>query len=232
MFWDYTALWHDCCPASSHTWIWITVEKEFYKCCWSIDVKWITVCTFRLNRSFIIAWQCKNITSGDAKRLRDHAQDQRPRRPNIATFSKKDHWRRLWLFAKFFTCFGYWRCSTSTASLSILDFGPIFSPVNRLAKGSHKIVGSLQCVHERLRLRVKEERRGRDSQGVMSSSMYKPQEPDPVVDTKFRVFVTSFFSILTRYSKKLIVSNLTSMKHRGLYEIRDLYARGEIKVSV
>ncbi|KAK6737038.1 hypothetical protein RB195_019623 [Necator americanus] len=63
--------------------------------------------------------------------------------------------------------------------------------------------------------------------------MYKPPEPNPTVDNKFRVFATSVYSVLKRFSKKKRVNfNLSVAQRRGIREIRNLITAGEIKVSV
>ncbi|KAK6744055.1 hypothetical protein RB195_011011 [Necator americanus] len=62
--------------------------------------------------------------------------------------------------------------------------------------------------------------------------MYKPPEPNPTVDNKFRVFATSVYSVLERFSRKHVNFNLTVAQRRGLREIRNLITAGEIKVSV
>ncbi|KAK6763355.1 hypothetical protein RB195_023890 [Necator americanus] len=62
--------------------------------------------------------------------------------------------------------------------------------------------------------------------------MYKPPEPNPTVDNNFRVFATSVYSVLERFSKKHVNFNLTVAQRRGLREIRNLIRAGEIKVFV
>ncbi|EYB96818.1 hypothetical protein Y032_0146g2522 [Ancylostoma ceylanicum] len=130
----------------------------------------------------------------------------------------------------------------SEDALSLLDLGPSFSPVQSIGHGvTRKIVGSLQFVHDRLRHRAsrKEQETGREHNTGTTlppipfpARWYNPQEPNMLVDTKFRLFTTSvFFSILTSYCKKPPISNLTPAQRRGLREIRELSAQGEIKIS-
>ncbi|KAK6732749.1 hypothetical protein RB195_016858 [Necator americanus] len=133
----------------------------------------------------------------------------------------------------------------SADALSVLDLGPSFAPVQSISpEVSRKIVGSLQLVHGRLRLRAKEEERRQENRIAEQVSlpsipfplslfmMYKPPELNPTVDNKFRVFATSVYSVLERFSKKHVNFNLTVAQCRGLHEIRNLITAGEIKVSV
>ncbi|EYB83018.1 hypothetical protein Y032_0345g3120 [Ancylostoma ceylanicum] len=177
--------------------------------------------------------------------LVDHRQNQRPQIPVTATLSSENHCH---IDTASDSVPGTSRVSVigdvsiSTAALSVLDLGPSFAPVQSIGpRFSRKIVGSLQYVHDRLRYRAREEQHGRDYQRVSETAfpampfprtLFKPQDPCPLVDTKFRVFATSLFSILSRYSNKRAPSNLTPTQRLGLREIRDLCARGEIKISV
>ncbi|KAK6740943.1 hypothetical protein RB195_009036 [Necator americanus] len=130
----------------------------------------------------------------------------------------------------------------SADALSVLDLGPSFAPVQSISpEVSRKVVGSLQLVHDRLRLRAKEEERRQENRIAEQVSlpsipfprmMYKPPEPNPTVDNKFRVFATSVYSVLERFSRKHVNFNLTVAQRRGLREIRNLITAGEIKVSV
>ncbi|KAK6749016.1 hypothetical protein RB195_001558 [Necator americanus] len=106
---------------------------------------------------------------------------------------------------------------------------------------SRTIIGGLQLVHDRLRLRAKEEERRQENRIAEQVSlpsipfprmMYKPPEPNPTVDNKFRVFATSVYSVLERFSRKHVNFNLTVAQRRGQREIRNLITAGEIKVSV
>ncbi|KAK6737670.1 hypothetical protein RB195_020029 [Necator americanus] len=124
----------------------------------------------------------------------------------------------------------------------VLDLGPSFAPSQSIRSViSRKIVGSLQLVHERLRLRAKEEEQDRVQETSrvrvfppipFPTLLYKPQEANSVVDTKFRLFATSVFSILSRYSHKRAFENLTPTQRKGLCELRDICAEGKIKISV
>ncbi|KAK6735385.1 hypothetical protein RB195_018537 [Necator americanus] len=132
--------------------------------------------------------------------------------------------------------------SFSNNAPSVLDMGPSFSPVQSIGpRVVRKIVGSLQYVHDRLRYRAKigEEETGRGSNinanfpvVPFPAMIFKPQDPHPRVDAKFRLFTTSVFSILKRFSRKHPISNLTPMQRSGLREIRELSTRGEIKVTI
>ncbi|KAK6739453.1 hypothetical protein RB195_008128 [Necator americanus] len=132
--------------------------------------------------------------------------------------------------------------SLSNNALSVLDMGPSFSPVQSIGpRVVRKIVGSLQYVHDRLRYRAKigEKETGRGSNinanfpvVPFPAMIFKPQDPHPRVDAKFRLFTTSVFSILKRFSRKHPISNLTPMQRSGLREIRELSTRGEIKVTI
>ena len=106
---------------------------------------------------------------------------------------------------------------------------------------ARKIVGSLHVLHDRLRYRAKREQQAHSEQNDPISlfpsapfppAFFKPQEPNVAVDANFRIFATSVFNVLKRYSQKPSVNNLTFAQRRGLHELRDLCAEGRIKVSV
>ncbi|KAK6763661.1 hypothetical protein RB195_024110 [Necator americanus] len=106
---------------------------------------------------------------------------------------------------------------------------------------SRKIVGGLQLVHDSLRLSAKEEERRQENRLAERVSlpsipfprmMYKPPEPKTTVDKEFRVFATSVYSVLERFSKRRVNFNLSVAHRRVLCEIRNLITAGEIKASV
>ncbi|KAK6728426.1 hypothetical protein RB195_005830 [Necator americanus] len=115
--------------------------------------------------------------------------------------------------------------------------GPSFAHVQSTGPEiSRKIVGGLQLVHDRLWVRAKEEER-REENGIaervsLPRTVYKPLNPYPTVDNKFLVFATSTYSVLERFSKRLINLNLAVAQRRGLLEIRNLCVAEKIQVSV
>ncbi|KAK6726235.1 hypothetical protein RB195_004512 [Necator americanus] len=91
----------------------------------------------------------------------------------------------------------------------VLDLGPSFAPSQSVRPViSRKIVGSLQLVHERLRLRAKEEEQDRVQETSrvrvfppipFPTLLYNPQEANSVVDTKFRLFAMDLTDDSTYY---------------------------------
>lgn len=105
-------------------------------------------------------------------------------------------------------------------------------------------MGNLQLLHDRLRHKAKIDSRG-IGPGVASNTAIPPppfpatyvgpQEPNPAVDTKFRIFATSLLTVLRRSAGQSYLSrasNLTAAERNGLREIRELAKSGAIRVTV
>ncbi|KAK6045202.1 hypothetical protein COOONC_17293, partial [Cooperia oncophora] len=98
--------------------------------------------------------------------------------------------------------------SLSEEALSLLDMGPSFSPSRSLCKTvTQKIVGNLQSLHDRLRQRARIDSRPEGFNTVSCCGIPPPpfpatylgsQEPNPEMDSKFRIFADSLFALLRR----------------------------------
>ncbi|XGW35389.1 hypothetical protein V3C99_018975 [Haemonchus contortus] len=131
----------------------------------------------------------------------------------------------------------------SNDAVALLELGPSYAPSQSLSHGIlRKMVGSLQTLHDRLRRKAKMDSLLDSAQHAEHSTaipplpfpamFLPPQEPNVVVDTKFRLFATALFSELRRSIGVRAPPNLSAAQRRGLKELRDLSQSGIIKISV
>ena len=114
----------------------------------------------------------------------------------------------------------------SNDARSVLELGPSYAPVQSISSGvSRKVICGLQTLHDRLRSSANAELRGMGAV-VRSignfpalpfpSTYFRPQDPHPAVDAKFRIFATSVYRVVKQYADKRPISNLTGAQRRGI----------------
>ncbi|XGW16426.1 hypothetical protein V3C99_001696, partial [Haemonchus contortus] len=103
---------------------------------------------------------------------------------------------------------------------------------------SRKVLGGLQALQDNLRQKANQQESGHGHPASrfpaipFSPLFFRPQDPNPTVDVKFRLFATSVFSILRRHSHRPPVPNISAAQKRGLAELQDLSNSKSIKISV
>uniref|UniRef100_A0A7I4XWM4 Reverse transcriptase domain-containing protein n=1 Tax=Haemonchus contortus TaxID=6289 RepID=A0A7I4XWM4_HAECO len=128
----------------------------------------------------------------------------------------------------------------SEDALSVLDLGPSFAQVRSVGREvPRRVLCGLQALQDNLRRNAKlrenprERLAGPNFPAIPFPSLYfRPQDPNPTVDVKFRLFATSVYEILRRNIHRRPTSNLTASQKRGLNELIDLVNSKTIKISV
>uniref|UniRef100_A0A7I4Z1G1 Reverse transcriptase domain-containing protein n=1 Tax=Haemonchus contortus TaxID=6289 RepID=A0A7I4Z1G1_HAECO len=125
-------------------------------------------------------------------------------------------------------------------ALSVLDLGPSFAQVRSIGhEVPRRVLCGLQALQDNLRRNAKLRENPRERLAKPNfpaipfpSQYFRPQDPNPTVDMKFRLSATSVYEILRRNIHRRSTSNLTASQKRGLNELIDLVNSKTIKISV
>uniref|UniRef100_A0A0K0D255 Uncharacterized protein n=1 Tax=Angiostrongylus cantonensis TaxID=6313 RepID=A0A0K0D255_ANGCA len=122
------------------------------------------------------------------------------------------------------------------SALSVLEFGPSFSPLQPISKTTlRKIACNLYELQDRLRYQAKQRTAKRAENQEAAAlppspflrTFFRQQDANEKIDIKFRVFSDGVLKTLNHYRDRRLISNLTAAQKCGLREIRELINSSE-----